>query len=98
MVVQVVNGGALMAAAGVGVSLYAEDAQGVRTLLDWTTTAADLDAGMISDSLLLIATAADLAAATSVVVVVDDDGAGVGALNECDEDNEIDVDVSGICL
>ena len=98
VVVQVVNGGALMAAAGVGVSLYAEDAQGVRTLLDWTTTAADLDAGMISDSLLLIATAADLAAATSVVVVVDDDGAGVGALNECDEDNEIDVDVSGICL
>ncbi len=98
VVVRVVNGGALVAAAGVGVALYAEDAQGARTLLDWTETVAAVDAGMLSDSVLLIATPGDLTAAARVVVVVDDDGAGVGALNECDEDNEIDVDVSGVCL
>ena len=99
VLVRVVNAGALVAGAGVEVVLFAEDVNGDLGVLDSTSLAADVDAGMLSDSLVFTIPAQDLLDAVSVTVAVDDDGAGVGSYNECDETNNTEtVDVSVVCL
>ena len=97
-VVQVANEGALVAAAGVQLVLYADDGLGTLTALDYALLADDLDPGMLSEPVFLMATAAHVTGAATILVAVDDDGAGVGSYSECEEgDNEAVVDVSAVC-
>jgi len=94
--VSVLNTGAIYAPAGVHVSLYADDG-GTLTLLDVQATSATMDAG---ERLAPMTFLVDLNAlgADGLVASVDDDGLGVGAHNECDEDNNTAVWDEEVCL
>ena len=71
------------------ISVYAEDAGGVRTLVDLVETTQPMDAGFTSEtlSLALDALTLDNLAAMAMVAVGDDIGTGAGEHNECDEGN-----------
>ena len=89
------NSGATWGPPGVGVALYLDDGTAV-TLLEWRQTAGVLDPGerlapMIFEVPLATYSSGEL------VVTIDDDGTGVGAHNECDEDNNQWVVASNPC-
>ena len=89
------NSGATWGPPGVGVALYLDDGTAV-TLLEWRQTAGVLDPGerlapMIFEVPLATYSSGEL------VVTIDDDGTGVGAHNECDEDNNTTRFSEGVC-
>ncbi len=92
--VQVANDGLVRAASTVTLALYGETATGDRTLLESTTFGSTLDSGDLSAPYVFAYDAAELAPFARLVAVVDEE---LGT-NECDEDdNEAEVDLSGVC-
>ena len=71
--------------AHIDVALYRDDS-GVLTLLDVQPTPSNLDPGERLAPMTFIIDASDFGT-DGIVAVVDDDGAGMGAHNECNEDN-----------
>jgi hypothetical protein len=83
LVARIGNGGANVAAAPVGVAFYDGDPNGGGTLLGVATTSVNLLPGRYEDVTLLVSPS--LGGTHTICVTADDGGAGVGALSECDE-------------
>ena len=80
------NHGLADARDGVAWAIYAETADGGRTLLETVPAESVLRSGYASEGLTFRFDMADLPTG-AVIVVADDDGTGVGVIEECDESN-----------
>ena len=95
IVFQGANQGLADAGDGVLLSLYAEQADGSRTLLQTLDTETILRAGYTTEGYPLELAMTDLPTGT-LILVADDDGTGTGVIDECNEDNN-EVRLEGLC-
>ena len=93
--VSVLNTGAIYGPAGIDVALYADDG-GVLTLIDLQATSDTIDAGERLPPMTFLVGLEELGS-DGLVVVVDDDGTGLGAHNECNEDDNSAVWNEDVC-
>jgi hypothetical protein len=95
IVFQGANQGLADAGDGVLLSLYAEQADGSRTLLQTLDTETILRAGYTTEGYPLELAMTDLPTGT-LILVADDDGTGTGVIEECNEDNN-ELRLEGLC-
>lgn len=93
--VSVLNTGAIYGPAGIDVALYADDG-GVLTLIDLQATSDTIEAGERLPPMTFLVGLEELGS-DGLVVVVDDDGTGLGAHNECNEDDNTAVWNEDVC-
>lgn len=82
--------------AGIAVALYAV-IDGEYVIADVAVTTVETPSGMTGE-VMDFEVATELAKeAASLVIRADDDGTGTGAVSECSEDNNIDIEAGGFC-
>ncbi len=95
IVFQGANQGLADAGDGMLLSLYAEQADGSRTLLQTLDTETILRAGYTTEGYPLELNMTDIPTGT-LILIADDDGTGMGVIDECDEDNN-ELRLEGLC-
>ncbi len=93
--VQIENVGGADVSAGVYVSLYANNADGTESLIG-TQTLPAVPMGQRIDGMTFNVLPAQIGK-LGFTAVVDDDGTGLGAVSECDEDNNVDIYADTLC-